>query len=169
MDDTAERLLCCVRISNADLIVTSERFVHQSLTFAIWFFHFIFGVVFFFAPSEAIFGMESSAWSDDGQKLFGGEGFFGPSANSQKIINQSRIIHSLPFDTIKEVNIQPRSGGSTVSLTTKDKEIVFALSDDKAGILFHFLQGNVGNRIKFINEEHKKRISELAKRYTPKG
>jgi hypothetical protein len=61
MDDTAERVLCCIRVNNADMIVTSERFVHQSLTFPIRFFHFFLGIVFFLAPSEAIFGIESSA------------------------------------------------------------------------------------------------------------
>jgi hypothetical protein len=68
------------------------------------------------------------------------------------------------------VNIQPQSGsGSIVSFTTKEKEIVFALSDDTAGILFHFLQRKVGNKIKFTHEEHRTRISKLAVKYFPEG
>jgi len=164
MDSRAERVLCCVRVSNADLIVTSEEFIHQSLDLAIWFLHFFFQIVFFFVPPEGIFGMEASAWSNNGKKLFGGESFFGPSANPQKIVNQSRIIHSLPFDAIKEVNIQPQSGGSIITLVTKDKEIVFRLSDDKTGILCHFLRDNI--KMKFGNKEHKKRISDLGRKYT---
>jgi hypothetical protein len=170
MNDTAERVLCCVRLKNADLIVTSERFVHQSLTFVTWFLHFLLGNIFFFAPSEAVFGIESSAWSDAGQKLFGGkaDGFFGPSGNSQNIINQSRIIHSMPFDAIKELNIQPIPGDVSIfSLVTKDEEIVFQIGDHRVAILFHFLQKKVGNKIKFTHEEHRTRISKLAMKYFP--
>jgi hypothetical protein len=172
MDDTAEKVLCCVRLSNADLIVTSGRFVHQSLSFAIRFIHFLLGIIFFFAPSEAVFGIETSAWSDDGQKLFGGSetGFFGPSGNSQKIINQSRIIHSLPFDAIKELNFQPISvDASMFSVTTKDEEIQFQISDHRAPILFHFLQRKVGDKIRFTDDEYRTQLSDRAKKYFRKG
>ncbi len=163
MDSGIEKVLCCVRVSNADLIVTSGRIIHQSLNNTIRFIHSFFQIVFFFVPSEGIFGMETSAWSNNGKKLLGGESFFGPSADSQKIINQSRIIHSLPFNTLKEINIQPAGGDSIIELVTEDEEIVFRLGDSQAGILCRFLPDSI--KTKFGNKEHKKRISDLGKKY----
>ena len=170
MDNTAEKVSCCVRLMNADLIVTSERFVHQSLPFVIRFFHYLLRTVLFFAPFEAIFGIESSAWSDTGQKFFGGDGFFGPSGNSQKIINQNRIVHSLPFDAIKELSIQPISADASMfSVTTKDEEIQYQISDHRAPILFHFLQRKVGDKIRFTDDEYRTQMSDRAKKYFRKG
>lgn len=156
----SEKVLCCVRMSNADLIVTSERIINQSLPFLMSLIHLALSWA-----GEAILGLETSAWLRGDKKVIGGESLFGPSTNPQNVINPKRIIHAIPFDEITQVSIQPYGGTYAVELHTKGESPVFTLSAWKVSILWHSLPSRLKHKVIFSSEEIKEKISALAARY----
>lgn len=157
---TGEKVLCCIRTANSDMVLTSDRLIVQSLPFSINLAHFVASILTLgLPPQEAIFGESRySAW-EEGVGSFGG-GSLGPPKDPRKIIDPKRIIHSISYDEITEVRIERREYSSSITgrIYTKKMSLPFGFGGERFNPFWHFLSPLLKDKIIFPGKEEMSKL-----------
>lgn len=157
-----EKVLCCIRLQNADMILTSERIAVQSLTPKV-------RVTTHLLPPltrQLFLGQYGYvAWDDALGLVLGPRGDLSPSGDRKEIFAPMRIVDSMPYSKIRVVRIARKFKGMTpffaVELHTQEASIPIQLDEMRFVPFWHFISERLADKIIFTDHKEMSRLAYI--------